>query len=391
MLKKVAIWIVRTIAGAVCGAAALQTFHLLGFFPDRILAMDVAALLKNATLASQILERAGWIFAAIGVIAVWIASGFYDEMRRRTSLADSGARPPLGGMSLSIDGSIKAIGDYSIVCAISLSNEKGSKQCVVQIDQFSGLLPQGMPFPLQLRTQQQALSKSNDPIMLLAGQTVVIPVLIASRNRTNEWFFMGTGGSTHFTPAGPTKLVLGVYSDEAPESFLIEIETDASWSPRSSVQRVDREFRLRFGPGANAPTQRGHRISLLEVLSIAETRFGWDFSGQHSLDILDFLYGLHQAGVDGDIRFYGKPNRNNFESLTRNERMVEIDRTHWREYELEIWSARNANDNFLICTLNKRVREWKQGGFADIHADRSQALAWIAADANEYRGHTKRK
>jgi hypothetical protein len=104
---------------------------------------------------------------------------------------------------------------------------------------------------------------------------------------------------------------------------------------------------------------------------------------------LDFTYGLYQAGVDGDVKYYGKPNRNDAEMLTRNERLVSIEPSHWRDFEMDVWRALHEKDNFFIWTLNKRNSDIKRGGYADVHADREQLMIWLKT-AQVYKGHTKR-
>jgi hypothetical protein len=391
VIRAVAVWIAKTIGGAIFGQAALQFFHLLGVHPDQLLATGMAKAFRSTALAPQILENAGWIFAAIGVALVWIAAavGRVVKLVRQRSRKQSLADP--NRIAVGIDTSQVTIGDFGIVCAVTLQNleTRSLERCVVQIDQYSGALPKGMPFPLTLRTDPQIRAKLSGPFPLLAGQTATIPVLVGSPISANEWFLVDESGKSYFVPANPLKMVLGVYGGEKPENFLLVVETDAGWKARPLVQPVDGEFRLPFGPGTRVATPRWQRVQIMEIFSLAEAKFGWDFEGQRSLDILDFIFGLHQAGVDGDVKFYGKLNRNDFESLTRNERLVEIDRTHWQDYELDIWKARSDSDNFFVWTLNKRSKDWKSGGFADIHADRQQMMNWLETEADGYKGHTR--
>ena len=183
---------------------------------------------------------------------------------------------------VSIDTSQTSIGDHSIVCAVTVHNvePQNLERRVMQIDQYSGVLPTGMPFPLTLRTDAQIREKSRGPFSLLTGQTTTVPILVSSRTRPNEWFFLDEDGKSYFVPANPLKIVLGVYGGGKPENFLLVIETDASWKPKPSVQPVDGEFRLPFGPGARIATQRWQRAQIMEIFALAESRFGWDFHGE---------------------------------------------------------------------------------------------------------------
>lgn len=303
------------------------------------------------------------------------------------------------------------IGDYGVVCAITVRNEgdQNIDRCVAQVDQYSGVPSEKMPFPLALRTDSQIRGKIRGSFELLSGQSTVIPVLFRDIHRANEWYFFDEFGERHLVYANPIKLVLGVYcNNDKARKFLLAINTDAGWKPMPSLQAVFDGFELEFGAGSKSGLYGGasegwqtppsissalvvkrKRLTLLEALRRAEKQFAWDLHGKHSLDVLDLIYGLHQAGVDADIQFFGKPNRNDFEDLTRNERLVEIDPVHWQDYELDIWKALSEGDNLYIWTINKRSRQVKRGGYADVHADEDQMMTWLATEANRYRGHTK--
>jgi hypothetical protein len=240
------------------------------------------------------------------------------------------------------------IDDYAIVCAIVVKNigSDSLERCTVRIDQYSGTPVAKMPFPLTLRTEGQVRGNLSGAVSLSAGQATTIPILFKRHQRANEWYFFDEFGKHYFVEANPMEIVISVYGGNKPEGFLLTIETDTGWHPIPSVRPVPDEFSLSFGAGfkrglpdvakegsearphhasQRLPTQSGRRITLVGALDLAEREYGWDFQGQQSLDVLDFIFGLHQAGVDGDIKFYGKPNRNSSEMLTRNERLVEID------------------------------------------------------------------
>lgn len=128
------------------------------------------------------------------------------------------------------------------------------------------------------------------------------------------------------------------------------------------------------------------RISLLDLIETAKNEYGWDFDDP-SLHLLDLLYGLRQAGSDSTIYFYGKINRNQSESINRNELVVPIDPVHWRDYEFEIWGALRNKDNYYVWTLNKRANQPSRGGYTDIHALRLTAINWLKGEADKFKGH----
>lgn len=132
------------------------------------------------------------------------------------------------------------------------------------------------------------------------------------------------------------------------------------------------------------------RIPILELFDLAKRSYGWEFENDKSLHQLDFIHGLRQAGSDQLISFFGRDNRNDFERLTRGELLISISPHHWRDYELDIWRAFSTNDNFYMWSIKKRgTQNVKDGGFADIHADRDSAVNWLRNGADHYKGITK--
>jgi hypothetical protein len=132
------------------------------------------------------------------------------------------------------------------------------------------------------------------------------------------------------------------------------------------------------------------RMGILEIYKVAKDKYGWSFENG-SLHYGDLIYGLRRAGMYGEIRFWGKRNRHRSEALTRDEVSVHIAPAHWLGFDLDLWEAIAADDNFYARSLNKRdFDELTRGGFADIHADRAEAYRWLETGAHGYKGHTER-
>ena len=135
---------------------------------------------------------------------------------------------------------------------------------------------------------------------------------------------------------------------------------------------------------------RSKRMQLIELRDVAKNR-GWAFSDDESLDILDFCYGLKQAAKDEVIMFWGKPDRNMFEDLNRHEVLDDIDRSHWRDFDIDASVFRVATDNLNVRTYSPRQQNCREGSFVDLHADRKMAMKWLRRNANSYKGHSQKK
>lgn len=141
---------------------------------------------------------------------------------------------------------------------------------------------------------------------------------------------------------------------------------------------------------SSAPT----RIPLLRLRDNA-LKHGWKFADRDSLDILDFIQGLRQAGQDGQIHFWGRPNRNMFETLTRKELLQETPPRHFVDFTVDMYPLVAvdapdpvAKDNFYAKTYHNRGTE---SGYADLHVARAEALRWLKKEANSFRGFTEKR
>jgi hypothetical protein len=155
-------------------------------------------------------------------------------------------------IEVSLNSAPARIGDFDLVCALTVKNTTASDftaKCLIQMEQFSGLLSEKAPNPFVLRTENQTREKRSGRFTLSANQLKTVPIVFRGLRR-NEWFFHDVQGNSHFFPAGPAKIVLGIYGGGHPQRVLISIDTDASWTPRVTVTDVDQSYALEFGWGA---------------------------------------------------------------------------------------------------------------------------------------------
>ena len=117
---------------------------------------------------------------------------------------------------------------------------------------------------------------------------------------------------------------------------------------------------------------------------------GWDISGQTNIQIMELLQGVRQAALDGVIRTWGRRNRNKAEQLNRLEPLLEIERIHWAEYEIDVHSVITSEDNFGTTSSNKRASDPRDGGFLDLHVESLKAELWLKGPAERYKGTRNR-
>ena len=126
------------------------------------------------------------------------------------------------------------------------------------------------------------------------------------------------------------------------------------------------------------------RMPIIELRDLASEKYRWDFQ---SLHFMDFIHGLAQAGTDGALKFWGRLDRNIFEDLMHDERLREIPKDHWLDFQFlgtEFWQA-EKNIEMQSRAHNKSDDE----GFVDIHVERGPAIRWLKRDADSYKGRTK--
>jgi hypothetical protein len=130
------------------------------------------------------------------------------------------------------------------------------------------------------------------------------------------------------------------------------------------------------------------RMPLLDFLALARDKYGWDISGKANSQILSLIRGMRQAGIDKDIRFWGRRNRygksSGFDGYS-DEPLIEIPEAHWRDYQLESGSVVNAAKNLTILTYNyKQSGNWASGSYFDIHLHGDDGMRWLNGPAKAF-------
>jgi hypothetical protein len=182
-----------------------------------------------------------------------------DAAQARTWLADSGKPPNRADMTIVAQAYGAKIGDYTPISALLVSNigDKDLEKCIIQMEQFSGTIPSTMPMPLVLRTDGQIRGERSGRFMLSKGQPKTVPILFVGPTRKDEWYFIDEHGKKYFVPAGPAKMVIGVYGGVESVKALVNVDVDAGWEAYPSVKTVPMDFKLDFG----ADTKKGRRLS----------------------------------------------------------------------------------------------------------------------------------
>src|ERR1044072_6977818 len=83
MIRAISMWVIKSIAAAIVGRAFLSVFHELDIYPDQVLADITAKIFRDGLLSVQIVEKAGWISAGIGVLIFWIIATIITVVRRQ--------------------------------------------------------------------------------------------------------------------------------------------------------------------------------------------------------------------------------------------------------------------------------------------------------------------
>ena len=126
------------------------------------------------------------------------------------------------------------------------------------------------------------------------------------------------------------------------------------------------------------------RIPLLKFRDIAKGQ-GWNF-GNESLEGMDLADAIQQAALDGVFIVWGKPNRNDATSLTRNERLHRVDADLWKDLNIDVGPLYSATDNFEMAAYNPRQSNIKKGSYVDLHVERRPACKWLKRGALEFKG-----
>jgi len=125
------------------------------------------------------------------------------------------------------------------------------------------------------------------------------------------------------------------------------------------------------------------QVPILKAKDMAASQ-GWVFNSQDVL-VLDFLFALQQAGVNGNLFFWGRKNQN-MDILTKNKPLTMIDSSHWNDHRVDLYSFLTGNDNYSVESraLSHTV------GYKDIHIHRENLYAWLKKDAPSFKGYYER-
>jgi hypothetical protein len=143
------------------------------------------------------------------------------------------------GVSLNRD--LKQLDDYRVVCAIDVENNRAASEldnCLVEITEFSGTLPDGMKMPATLRSADQIQGNCFGRFKLSKGQRKPIPIFFVLRTRKNEWFFIDERGKKYPLTAQPTRVVLHIYGGKETRLVRLFIDVDAGWNPFPRLETV---------------------------------------------------------------------------------------------------------------------------------------------------------
>jgi hypothetical protein len=129
------------------------------------------------------------------------------------------------------------------------------------------------------------------------------------------------------------------------------------------------------------------RISIIELMAMA-TRLGWNFTDQHSLQLIDLQDAIRQGGLDGHLTLWGRLNRwPNAEQLMRKEVIEKIPPEHWREFRVHLFGALD-NNNFNTYSWHIQPSSVAERGYVDLHVERTQSAEWLARDGVLFKGKT---
>ncbi len=128
------------------------------------------------------------------------------------------------------------------------------------------------------------------------------------------------------------------------------------------------------------PSACVERITLVEFLKIAE-KSGVRFIDPNS-QLPIFFRKIKQAAFDGEINFWGRPNKNHmFEELQKQEILKPIPADHWENFIIDgltciqhqaltaIKDDNSSTSSYIPATYEK--------GYTDIHLDKQQSIKWL--------------
>jgi hypothetical protein len=179
----------------------------------------------------------------------WNLVADYDPGPRLA--ARPGKAPDRPVLTVQLAQSAARIGDHRPLCSISVQNTGSGdlERCLVQMEQFSGKLPDKLPMPLVLRTEGQIVSRDRGRFTLGPEQIKRVPLLFRSAPRTNEMYFFDENGHAYQYPpglyrAGPISMVLGVYGGRTLGKALVLVGTSDNGKVHSELKIVPDDYKL---------------------------------------------------------------------------------------------------------------------------------------------------
>jgi len=155
-------------------------------------------------------------------------------------------------------------------------------------------------------------------------------------------------------------------------------------SPIAKIMReaLDPDLRRnRSAPKQSEPVTP--RRAPLKQIVARSGELGWDVTGKTNIEIMTLLSGFRQAALDGDVRMWGRQDRNSAESLKRKEPLVEIERSHWKDFEIDVRSVLSSAENLETRSYN--IRAQRDAGFIDLHLDALAAELWLLGAGQKYK------
>jgi hypothetical protein len=141
------------------------------------------------------------------------------------------------------------------------------------------------------------------------------------------------------------------------------------------VQNELHEWLYRLRPSELMP--------LVELRDLAPT-YGWDF-GEPSLQVLDLMRALNEAGARGLLQFYARENPDSTALIRGRPRaLVLVD--EWRNLQLSPngFIVLECQDN-MLTELHKR-KPFGEKTHSDVYVMRRHVRRWLRRHAREFRG-----
>jgi hypothetical protein len=161
----------------------------------------------------------------------------------RNWLNGAGRPPPSADFHVGLDTSASPIGDYTPIVAIRITGLVDVDGCLASIEQMSRDIA-SLSTPLALRTDGQIRGNRNGRWNISKGQFKLVPILFRGPVRQNEWFLIHETGKEYFVPAGPLRLLIGIYGGRMDGKVLLEIEVGADWRVYPSIRTVDTKYQI---------------------------------------------------------------------------------------------------------------------------------------------------